>query len=96
MAAFLTLSIEDFSQKYIRIVHGRYSLKELLPHYDCVFFKEKMCTIYEVRPTQCKTYPFWPDHLENEASWEAVKKECEGIDQTSKLPLFKETSSCPF
>ena len=37
--------------------------------YDCVFLKEdpergrKTCSIYPVRPLQCRTWPFWPENL---------------------------------
>jgi Fe-S-cluster containining protein len=88
MALFLDISLDEFSKKYLRVVGNRISLKELLPRYDCVFFKEKKCTIYEVRPKQCQTYPFWPMHLKNEEAWENVKKECEGIDPRSPLPVI--------
>jgi Fe-S-cluster containining protein len=39
----------------------------------CIFLGEdgKECSIYEARPIQCRTYPFWPRLLENPESWEA-------------------------
>ena len=37
----------------------------------CVFLSEDMtCTIHEVRPAQCSTYPWWPDVLESAEAWE--------------------------
>ena len=38
----------------------------------CIFLGEngKECSIYELRPTQCRTYPFWPRLLESSESWE--------------------------
>jgi uncharacterized protein len=37
----------------------------------CVFLGDdgKQCSIYAVRPTQCRTYPFWPGLLSNRESW---------------------------
>ena len=29
----------------------------------CVFLGEKGCTVYEARPEQCRTWPFWPENL---------------------------------
>ena len=38
----------------------------------CIFLKEdgKQCSIYESRPIQCRTYPFWPRLLSNEGEWD--------------------------
>ena len=37
----------------------------------CVFLNPiGQCSIYEVRPVQCRTYPFWPSLLENSEAWE--------------------------
>mmetsp|Transcript_1137 Transcript_1137/g.1461 ORF Transcript_1137/g.1461 Transcript_1137/m.1461 type:complete len:386 (-) Transcript_1137:22-1179(-) len=39
----------------------------------CVFLDKsdgKTCLIYEHRPTQCRTYPWWPRLLESKESWD--------------------------
>ena len=38
----------------------------------CIFLGEngKECSIYEARPIQCRTYPFWPRLLDSPKSWE--------------------------
>ncbi|HQR73910.1 MAG TPA: YkgJ family cysteine cluster protein [Sulfurovum sp.] len=81
MASFLTLSIEEFATRYLRKVKHRYSLieKQLAPdNFACIFFDEskKRCSIYPVRPLQCRTFPFWEQFKNNE---EEVRKECPGI-----------------
>jgi Fe-S-cluster containining protein len=49
---------------------------------QCVFLgKDNQCNIYHLRPTQCRTYPFWPELLDKEAHWLAERKFCEGIDR---------------
>lgn len=78
IAAHLKLSVEDFSAKYLRKVGNRYSLREL-SNYDCVFLKDKACSIYSVRPTQCRTYPWWPQIMTSEHAWEREAAYCEGI-----------------
>ena len=58
----------------------RFSIKEIA--YDeghaCVFFdfEKKGCKIYEARPTQCRTFPFWEYFKNNQEELEA---ECPGI-----------------
>jgi Fe-S-cluster containining protein len=54
------------------------SLKEK-QNYDCVFLNERGCSVYEGRPRQCRTYPFWMSILESEERWEEEKKSCPGI-----------------
>lgn len=41
--------------------------------------KEGKCTIYEVRPLQCRTYPFWHQNLINQKIWDKEKDHCPGI-----------------
>lgn len=38
---------------------------------QCIFLGDdgKQCSIYDARPTQCRTYPFWPSLLSNRESW---------------------------
>lgn len=79
MAKHLDLTIDEFAKKYLRQIGDRISLKEYAPTYDCVFFKNKQCTVYQVRPTQCRTYPFWNKNLTSPEIWEQVASDCEGI-----------------
>ena len=78
IADFLKLSLQEFTQKYVRKVFERFSLKEHA-NYDCVFLKDKQCQIYPVRPSQCRTYPFWPRILASKEAWEEEATVCEGI-----------------
>ena len=65
---------------HTRIVGGRVSLREH-PNGDCTFFdpEHRRCTVYEARPVQCRTWPFWNSNLESSAAWEGVKRECPGV-----------------
>lgn len=54
----------------------------------CAFLGEnRRCAIYPVRPTQCRTYPFWPDVVKSREAWKAEAKNCEGIDRGAVIPL---------
>lgn len=81
MATFLDLSVEEFATMYLKKVKHRYSLVEKqldADNFACIFFdeKEKKCTIYSVRPRQCRTFPFWETFKKN---IKEVKDECPGI-----------------
>ncbi len=80
LADHFQMSREEFCQKYTRYVDGHYALLEDAKNYDCVFYKDKKCTVYEARPVQCKTYPWWVHNLRNPADWKEEAKRCEGIN----------------
>jgi len=81
MAAFVNLSVEEFATMYLKKVKHRYSLVEKKlaeDNYACIFFDEtkQRCSIYPVRPLQCRTFPFWEQFKQDE---DEVRKECPGI-----------------
>jgi Fe-S-cluster containining protein len=55
----------------------RLSLKEK-SNYDCIFWKDA-CSVYEARPLQCRSFPFWESILTSFDAWEAVALSCPGI-----------------
>ncbi len=82
IAEFLGIEEEIFKTKFLIKVGYRYSIKEK-PYkggFACIFF-ENGCKIYPVRPTQCRTFPFW-DYFKNKP--EEVLKECPGIIMEKK------------
>jgi hypothetical protein len=89
IASFLKISLNEFLKKYTRNVNGRVSLLENLINFDCVFLKDKKCSIYDARPIQCKTFPFWKGNLLSKKSWDSLKEDCPGIDDKSGK-LFSE------
>ena len=95
LADFLKLEPTEVVQKYCRKVGGRLTLKERRTkegNYDCIFLKErpplpgqiasagKACSIYSVRPLQCRTWPFWPENLESPEAWKHAGRRCHGMD----------------
>ncbi len=49
-------------------------------NYDCIFW-DKGCAVYDVRPLQCRTFPFWDYVIHNEESWLESSKDCPGINK---------------
>jgi hypothetical protein len=63
------MGFDRFAARYLRLVCGSLSLREVnvAPHeFACVALDQKtnQCTIYEHRPEQCRTFPFWPENQE--------------------------------
>lgn len=46
----------------------------------CPFLKEGKCSVYEARPTQCRTFPFWPE-LMTEIKYSSLREFCPGIGE---------------
>jgi len=71
---------------YARLVDGGRTLREN-PNGDCVFYDRMAgCTIYPVRPKQCRTWPFWPSNVQSRESWENTCKICPGAGQGDLIP----------
>lgn len=91
IADFLNISLEEFEKTYTRMVYGlRRSLKEIpQSNYDCVFFNSetRQCSIYDVRPAQCRTWPFWDSLLKSKKDWDEASKTCPGCNQGPLIPF---------
>jgi Fe-S-cluster containining protein len=78
----LNISVDHFLLNYTKKVGKRVSLIDLEhDNWNCVMLKEGRCTIYNDRPLQCRTYPFWPQNLGSRDIWEEEKEHCPGIDK---------------
>jgi Fe-S-cluster containining protein len=95
LARRLGLGVEDFIRRYThRMSEGR-SLNERLgpAGYDCVFLDRQtvpgraVCAVYEDRPRQCRSWPFWPSLLASRRAWEAAGRTCPGIGRGELIPL---------
>jgi len=91
LAEYLKMDRDEVLKQYCRKIGGKISLKEHRNHrnqYDCTFLKEidnrRVCTVYPVRPLQCRTWPFWDGNLATEKSWQLAGQRCPGMDQGKK------------
>ena len=82
LAQRLELSVAEFERRYVRQIGVRRSLKEL-KNYDCVFLdaQTRKCTVYEQRPRQCRTWPFWDSNLASPEAWQHTCEVCPGSGQ---------------
>ncbi len=78
-AKHLNLTTSAFEKKYCDQTNGIWHLKEKSTQPDCLFLKNKSCSVYEARPTQCRTWPFWPDVMNPKAWKSEVESFCPGV-----------------
>lgn len=82
LAAHFGLSLRAFERQYLeRHAGGVRSFKTVDD--GCVFLDEKgQCSVYELRPSQCRTFPFWADVLADQDTWERdVASFCPGVGE---------------
>jgi uncharacterized protein len=72
---------------YTRLVGRKRTLRERA-NGDCVFWdRERGCTVYPVRPRQCRTWPFWESNVTTPAAWERTREACPGAGQGELIPV---------
>ena len=88
LATAIRLDVEHFEKRYVRLVGVRKSLIEFR-NGDCVFFdaKTRGCQVYEVRPRQCRSWPFWASNLRTPETWQQTCRNCPGTNRGRLVPL---------
>ena len=90
IADFLKMTVRQFRQKYLRRVGLRTSIIEHQTTKDCIFLQDgEQCMIYSVRPSQCRSWPFWPSNLASPGDWNKAAQNCPGINR-GRLYSFEE------
>ena len=90
MAAAMQMDVDAFEHKFTRRVGNRISLVEY-PDGDCIFLdpESRHCLVYQARPIQCRTWPFWDSTLQTRADWKETCEVCPGAG-TGRLYNFEE------
>ncbi|MBI2759991.1 MAG: YkgJ family cysteine cluster protein [Chloroflexi bacterium] len=95
LAKRLGISVTKFKNEYTNMMSEGRSLNEKKTDHglDCIFLDrttipgKAICGVYEDRPTQCRTWPFWPSLVKSRRDWEAAKKSCPGMDKGELVPV---------
>lgn len=96
MARELGVSVDEFFDRYTREARdGGMVVRSLVEirtkfGYDCVFLdREKIpgkavCGLYESRPAQCRTWPFWKSNVSSRNAWDEAARTCPGMNTGRK------------
>jgi Fe-S-cluster containining protein len=90
IAAFLGLSTAELVERFTTTDDEFVVLK--MDHPDCPFLSGKQCSVYPVRPVQCRTFPFWEENLLDSSRWNRLRQFCPGIDEgeSHSLPVIQD------
>jgi uncharacterized protein len=96
LAAFFGQPVGAFARKHTRLAKGRRVLNSRPGSNDCVFLNNKNCDVYEARPTQCRTYPWWLTNLHDAEAWQEAAAFCEGINHPAApiIPASEIVAQC--
>jgi Fe-S-cluster containining protein len=85
IAEHLKITPGQLRQKYLKRVGLRTTIIEQGGTNDCIFLREvegqKRCLIYSVRPSQCRSWPFWASNLTHPGAWNKAGQKCPGINR---------------
>jgi Fe-S-cluster containining protein len=77
LARLLGLATGAFTRKYCEREGGIWKLRDF--NENCRFLEGKRCGVYEARPTQCRTWPFWPETMTAKGWAREVAAFCPGV-----------------
>ena len=74
------MATASFTKKYCLNEDGIFRLKMNREGPECIFLdSENKCSVYEGRPTQCRTWPFWPENMNAKVWSKEVAQFCPGV-----------------
>ncbi len=84
LARHFGLTTLQFTRRHCRKTDGHFCLKDFTD--ACPFLEGKRCGVYEARPSQCRTWPFWPEHMGAKAWNREVVGFCPGVGKGRLYP----------
>lgn len=89
LARLLKLSTSAFTRKHCHRLAGLWHLIEDPKIPECRFLKNNRCQVYSARPTQCRTWPFWPEVMGAKTWKKEVAAFCPGVGKGPVIPREK-------
>jgi Fe-S-cluster containining protein len=86
LAGHLGLTVRDLVQRWCVREDGRVRLRDAPDQASCIFLEDTRCGVYPGRPTQCRTWPFWPSVMNPKAWAREVASFCPGIGKGEPVP----------
>jgi len=88
LARHLELETGDFERRYVFRTKNLRRLR-VPRHAQCTFLKDGGCSVHPAKPTQCRTFPFWPELIDSRAAWHKTGDWCPGIGKGDLVNIEK-------
>ena len=85
LASHFNVPVKEFRARWTKKDDGHTILRMDGP--ACPFLDGTRCTVYDARPAQCGTFPFWPENLKSRAGWDELGRFCPGVGKGDFVPL---------
>lgn len=94
-ARYLECAVSDFKRTYLTREDGEWMI-DVPENEVCPFLTETGCGIHDVKPRQCRAYPFWRENLHSRNHWKLAAIFCPGIDRGPMVPveMIKKLLTC--
>ncbi len=95
LANYLNVTVQQFADRYTDHIAVEYRNNEelvIVPYLalksvdnNCVFLKDKLCSVHDVKPIHCEQSPLLAEFLLDEEGWEKFSEMCEGVGKGSVI-----------
>ena len=85
LASHLEMTVKTFRAQWTKKDDGHTVLRMDGP--ACPFLEGARCTVYEARPRQCGSFPFWPENLKSREGWDELGTFCPGVGKGDFIPI---------
>lgn len=88
LADYLGMKPAAFEKQYVFRTRNKRRLR-VPRHAQCSFLKSDGCAVHPAKPTQCRTFPWWPELVGSAREWHKTAKWCPGIGKGQLISIEK-------
>ena len=78
LAAYLGMTDAEFERRYVYRTKNLRRLR-VPKHAQCEFLKGGGCGVHVAKPMQCRSFPYWPELVDDRKAWHKTGSWCPGI-----------------
>ena len=86
IARFVGMTPAEFERRHVYRTGRRRRLR-IPKEANCMFLRDGGCSVHEVKPVQCRIFPFWPELLDSRREWKKTARYCPGMGKGSLIQI---------
>jgi len=87
LARHLGMTVAELRRRHlVELDDGRWAIEVPEGGAGCPLLDGDLCSVDEVKPGQCRSYPFWPELVGDKKAWRREAAFCEGMNRGPKVP----------